>query len=58
MANLLSIVNQQQAPIDKEKLRIFYSKQNVWEHCGIDRYVFLIVSRREEAQIDSRILLR
>ena len=49
MANLLDIVNQQQAPMDEEKLRIFYSKQNVWEHFSIDRDVF--ISFPEEKQL-------
>lgn len=49
MANLLKIVNRQQAPIDEEKLRIFCSKQNVWEHFGVAKDDLL--SFPEEKQI-------
>ena len=44
MANLLNIANQQQAPIDEDKLRILCSRQNVWDHFGLDREVFSVLS--------------
>ena len=41
MANFLGIVNQQQTPsIDEEKLKIFCSRTNVWDHFGLERDVF------------------
>ena len=50
MANLLGIVNQQQTPsIDEEKLKIFCSRTNVWDHFGLERDVFSMVP--EDKQI-------
>ena len=41
MANLLEIVNQKQTPsIDKEKLKIFCSRTNVWNHFELESDVF------------------
>ena len=43
MANLLGIVNQQQAPIasiDEEKLRILCTRQNKWDYSGLEREDF------------------
>ena len=48
MANLLSIVNQQQAPIDEEKLKLFCMRQNVWEYFGLERDVFLMLSEEKQ----------
>ena len=50
MANLLGIVNQQQTPsIGEEKLKIFCSRTNVWDHFGLERDVFSMVP--EDKQI-------
>ena len=44
------IVNQQQTPsIDEEKLKIFCSRTNVWDHFGLERDVFSMVP--EDKQI-------
>ena len=51
MANLLSIVNQKQMPIDEEKLRILCSRKNVWDHFGLDREVFLMLSDTKQLQM-------
>ena len=51
MANILGIVNQQQTPIDEEKLRILCSRQNVWDHFGIDREVFSTLSEVKQLQM-------
>ena len=51
MANLLSIVSQKQMPIDEEKLRILCSRENVWDHFGLDREVFSTLSGRKQLQI-------
>ena len=42
MANLLGIVNQQQAPIASidEKLRILCTRQNIWDYSGLEREDF------------------
>ena len=51
MANLVSIVNQQQTPIDEEKLRILCSRKNVWDHFGLDREVFSTLSGTKQLQM-------
>ena len=51
VANLLSIVNQQQAPIDKEKLKVFCTRQNVWEYFGLKRDVFWILSEEKQLKM-------
>ena len=51
MANLLSIVNQKQMPIDEEKLRILCSRKNVWDHFGLDREVFWTLSDAKQLQM-------
>ena len=51
MDNLLSIVNQQQTPIDEERLRILCSRKNVWDHFGLDREVFLTLSDAKQLQM-------
>ena len=51
MANLLSIVNQQQAPIDKEKLKLFCTRQNVWEYFGFERDVFSMLSEEKQLKM-------
>ena len=48
MANLLSIVNQQQTPIDEEKLRILCMRQNIWDHFGIAREDFSALSEAKQ----------
>ena len=51
MDNLLSIVNQQQTPIDEERLRILCSRKNVWDHFGLDREVFSTLSDAKQLQM-------
>ena len=51
MANILGIVNQQHAPIDEEKLRILCSQQNVWDHFGLDREDFSMLSEAKQLQM-------
>ena len=51
MANLLSIVNQQQAPIDEEKLKLFCMRQNVWEYFGLKRDVFSMLSEDKQLKM-------
>ena len=51
MANLLSIVSQKQMPIDEEKLRILCSRENVWDHFGLDREVFSTLSGTKQLQM-------
>ena len=51
MANILAIVNQQQTPINEEKLRILCSRQNVWDHFGTDREVFSALSEGKQLQM-------
>ena len=52
MANILGIANQQQTQIiDKEKLKIFCSRKNVWDHFGLDRDVFSMFSEGKQMQL-------
>ena len=51
MANILSIVNQQLTAIEEEKLRILCSRQNVWDHFGINREAFLMLSEAKQLQM-------
>ena len=51
MANLLSIVNQQQTPIDEEKLRILCMRQNIWDHFAIAREDFSALSEAKQLQM-------
>ena len=52
MANFLGIVNQQQTPsIDEEKLKIFCSRTNVWDHFGLERDVFSILPEDKQMQL-------
>ena len=51
MANILGIVNQQQTPIDEEKLRILSTRQNVWDHFGVDKEVFSTLSEAKQLQM-------
>ena len=51
MADLLSIVNQQQAPIDEEKLKLFCMRQNVWEYFGLKRDVFSMLSEEKQLKM-------
>ena len=52
MANLLGIVNQQQTPsIGEEKLKIFCSRTNVWDHFGLERDVFSILPEDKQMQL-------
>ena len=52
MANILGIANQQQTQIiDKEKLKIFCSRKNVWDHFGLDRDVFSMFPEGKQMQL-------
>ena len=51
MADLLSIVNQQQAPIDEDKLKLFCMRQNVWEYFGLKRDVFSMLSEEKQLKM-------
>ena len=51
MAYLLSIVNQQQAPIDEEKLRISCTRQNIWDHFGLAREDISALSEAKQLQM-------
>ena len=51
MASILGIVNQQQTPIDEDKLRILCSQKNVWEHFGLNREYFSSLSEAKQLQL-------
>ena len=51
MANLLNIVNQQQTPIDEEKLKLLCSQQNVWGYFGLETEVSLALSEAKQLQM-------
>ena len=51
MASLLNIVNQQQTPIDEEKLKLLCSQQNVWDYFGLKREVFWALSEAKQLQM-------
>ena len=52
MANILGIANQQQTQIiDKEKLKIFCSRKNAWDHFGLDRDVFSMFPEGKQMQL-------
>ena len=52
MAHLLNIVKQQQqAPIDEEKLRILCLQHNIWDHFGISHKEFSAFSEAKQLQL-------
>lgn len=51
MANIVRIINQQQTPIDEDKLRVLCSRKNVWDHFGSDREDFLNLSEAKQLQL-------
>ena len=52
MAKILGIANQQQTQIiDEEKLKIFCSQKNVWDHFGLDRDVFSMLPQDKQMQL-------
>ena len=51
MANLLNIVNQQQTPIDEEKLKLLCSQQNVWGYFGLETEVSLALSEAKQLEM-------
>ena len=52
MAHLLNIVKQQQqAPIDEEKLRILCLQHNIWDHFGISREEFSVFPEAKQLQL-------
>ena len=57
MANLHNIVNQQQTPIDKEKLKLLCSQQNVWGYFGLEREVFSALSEAKQLQMLRKFFL-
>ena len=58
MANILGIANQQQTQIiDEEKLKIFCSQKNVWDHFGLDRDVFLMLLQDKQMQLVRKFYL-
>ena len=45
MSNIIGIVQQQQqTPIDEDKLRVLCARKNVWDYFGLDREDFLNLS--------------
>ena len=57
MANLHNIVNQQQTPIDEEKLKLLCSQQNVWGYFGLEREVFSALSEVKQVQMLRKFFL-
>ena len=58
MANILGITNQQQTQIiDEEKLKIFCSQKNVWDHFGLDRDVFSMLLQDKQMQLVRKFYL-
>ena len=52
MAHLLNIVKQQQqVPIDEEKLRILCLQRNIWYHFGISRKEFSVFPEAKQLQL-------
>ena len=52
MANILGIANQQQTQIiGEEKLKIFCSQINIWDHFGLDRDVFSMLPQNKQMQL-------
>ena len=51
MAYLLSIVNQQQAPINEEKLSILCTWHNMCDHFGLAREDFSALSEAKQLQM-------
>lgn len=51
MAHLLSIVNEQQAPIDEENLRILCTRQNIWDHFWLAREDFSALPEARQLQM-------
>ena len=58
MANILGIANQQQTQIiDEEKLKIFCSQKNVWDHFGLDRDVVSMLLQDKQMQLVRKFYL-
>ena len=58
MANILGIANQQQTQIiDEEKLKIFCSQKNVWDHFRLDRDVFSMLLQDKQMQLVRKFYL-
>ena len=58
MANILGIANQQQTQIiDEEKLKVFCSQKNVWDHFGLDRDVFSMLLQDKQMQLVRKFYL-
>ena len=52
MSSILGIVQQQQqTPIDEDKLRVLCSRENVWDYFGLDREDFLNLCEVKQLQL-------
>ena len=59
MSSILGIVQQQQqqTPIDEDKLRVLCARKNVWDYFGLDREDFLNLSEAKQLQLVSKTCL-
>ena len=52
MSSILGIVQQQQqTPIDQDKLRVLCARKNVWDYFGLDRQDFLNLLDAKQLQL-------
>ena len=52
MSSILGTVQQQQqTPIDEDKLRVLCSRENVWDYFGLDREDFINLSEAKQLQL-------
>ena len=52
MSSILGTVQQQQqTPINEDKLRVLCSRENVWDYFGLDREDFLNLSEVKQLQL-------
>ena len=52
MTSILGIVQQQQqTPIDEDKLRVLCARKNVWDYFGLEREDFLNLSEAKQLQL-------
>ena len=52
MSSILGIVQQQQqTPIDEDKLHVLCARKNVWDYFGLDREDFLNLSKAKQLQL-------
>ena len=50
-SNLLSIVRQESKPTDEEKLRIFCTKHNIWDHFKMSRELFSSIPKHKQMKM-------